>query len=395
MVEMLSGSGDAQLDEVYGEMVTTIDIHADYRMYICGKENGVPNNKWVDVTGTGQYAKIGDKITWLVDGDTHYTLLRSNRKFLCYDLKLKMDQGELKFSLTHFQTRAGNRSKWVMQVPMGEWDVVLNGHSLSEGIDYVMKFPEVVIISKQDLFNPLTDEQRITVRGVGFCKEDLTYEKPKDVGFIEYGVLSHNNRFDIRDDKVMRLVVGGQTYNQAALKFSEGSPAVTVPDAKNGMPYMLRDITVPMRGKTLLDTYTLREQARVVDQRISDYMTAMLPEAVPTTPNVIAQRYAVFSPFLCKIIYDLLAGTFDKDELLTTAYNDNVVMELCAPYEYLLKFDPTQEGLRPDANYVVIHPHNLPTVIDVSLFHYRFITRVVRLYLNDAVEISHFLTLST
>jgi hypothetical protein len=394
LVEMVAGVGDASLDEVYGEHATAIDPTVEYRMYVCKIENGVPNNEWQDVTDSGMYAKIDNKVTWLVNPAEYYTLLRGNRRFLAYDLKLSMAEGVLKFTLTHFQTRNGVRSNWPMQIPLGEWDIFLNGHSLIEGLDYVMNFPEVVIINKKHLVNPETDLQRITVRGMGFCKKDLSYDKPKDVGFVQYGLLSHNNRFDIRDDKVMRIVLGGATVDRSALKFSEDSPAVLVPDALNGTPYMLRDIVVPLRGNALDDTYALRAEAQVIDKRISDYMTQFLPEPVQTTPNAIPDLYPVFSPFLCKVIYDLRSGVLN-DPRLTTAYSDNDVKDICQPYEYLLPFDPTQAGQEPDPNYVAIHPHNLLSVIQLNLFQYRFVLRVVRLYLNDAVDVSHFLAVST
>ena len=35
------------------------------------------------------------------------------------------------------------------------------------------------------------------------------------------------------------------------------------------------------------------------------------------------------------------------------------------------------------------------TVIDINIYHYRFMTRVIKLYLKDAVNLSPFVTLST
>lgn len=394
LVEMLVGIGDNFLDETYGEMSQTLDPTAEYRMYVCGLVGGVPDNKWQDVTGSGLYAVINGRLTWLIDPTMQYPMVRSNKRFLAYDLSLPMTDGLLKFSIDQYMTRNGETSRWVAQVPQGEYDFFLNGHSLIEGLDYHMNFPEVCIISKPYLVNPLTDEQKITIRGTGFCKSDLTHETAKDVGFVKYGLLSHNNRFDIRDDKVMRVVVGGGTFDRSVFKYSETDSAVLAPDASNGTPYMLRDIVVPLKGVAVSDTYALRTKAQDIDQHISDYMTQFIPEPVQTTPSAIPARYELFTPFLCKIIYDLRSGVLN-DPRMTTDYSDNDVMDICKPYEPLLKYDPTQANQQPDSNFVTVHPHNLSTVLDVNLFQYRFILRVVRVYLTDAVDVSHFLTLST
>lgn len=394
LVEMVAGVGDFILDEVYGDMVVTLDPTADYRMYVCPKVNGVPTNVWVDVTGGGQYAKINNTLTWLINPTEFYPLVRSNKKILTYTLQLNADDGLLRFSFNTDQKRGDVTTRWVMQIPMGELDLWLNGYSLIEDVDYVVNFPEVVIINKKYLSNPLTQTQRIDIRFSGFCTNTLQRFKPNDRGFIKYGVLSHNNRFDIRDDKVMRIVVGGKCMHRDSLSFSESDSSVTVPNALNGVPYMLRDIVVPLKGVAVDDTYTLRAKSKVIDQRISDYLSVMIPEAEQTGPNVIETLYPVYSPFCCKIIYDLINGDL-VDARMTQNYNDTVVTQICQPYEYLLNYDPTQEGHTLDGKYVIVHPHNLTTTLTMNLYQYKFVLRVIRLYLNDTVTLNNFVTLSS
>ena len=122
-------------------------------------------------------------------------------------------------------------------------------------------------------------------------------------------------------------------------------------------------------------------------------MTSWFPEPVITTPNVIVQLYPIYSPFCSRIIYDLQTGVL-SDPKLMQQYSDSDVIDICKPYEYLLKFDPTQNGLQQDSSYVIIHPHNLNTVINVDIYMYKFITRVVALYMNGLVNISNFINLT-
>lgn len=393
LIELISGNGGLLLDERYGETTTALNVKTDYRMYTCPIRDGVPTNIWADVTNTDAYTSTATLLTWLVDASKFYTLVRSNRNTLLYSLLLTPSDGVLKFSLAHQQTRAGITSNWTMQVPMGELDVFLNGRSLIENLDYFVVFPQIVIVNKEYLKGLPTTNQAIVVRFSGFCNTDFTRTKSTDTGFIKYGLLSDNNRFDIRDDKVMRIVVDGRVYDRSQLQFAEGNSGIGAANVPNGRPYQLRDIVVPLQNYVPGDTYGLRKLSLVVDRQVSDYLTLKVPNPVFTIPNAIAERYQVFSPFCCKIIYDLKSGLIPLASL-QVFYNDDKVRTLCQPYEYLLKFDPTQQELRPDEQYVEVQPHFNNDPINLNIYCYKFLTRVVNLYLHDRVNLSHFVTIT-
>ncbi len=394
LVEMVVGDVSDRLDETYGDKIVPLDPTSNYRMYTCPIVDGVVTNQWVDVTGSGQYTVVNNLLTWLTNETTTYTLVRSDRTMLGYTLNLSAADGLLRFTLTHRALRNGQVLAWPMQIQMGELDLWLNGKSMIEGIDYVVHFPQVVVFNKEFLINPRTQQQRIDIRFSGFCRSDLTREIPEDVGFVEYGMLSHNNRYDVRDDKVMRIVVDGAVYERSELKFAEDTPAIVVTDARNGAPYLLRDIVVPMRGYTDKKTYEMRSHSQEIDARISAYMTLKFPQPVQTLPSAIPNKYAVYSPFLNKIMRDLMSGTL-SDDRLKNFYSDEVVREIVQPYMWLLDYDPTQDENLPDTRYVDIHPHNEPTVVDIDIYWYKFISRCVRLFMQDRVNLSHFLRLTT
>lgn len=393
LVEMVAGDVADRLDEVYGDRIVPLDATSNYRMYTCPIVDGIVTNQWVDVTDSGQYVILNNQLTWLTNQTTTYTLVRSDRTMLGYTLNLQAADGLLRFTLAHRQLRNGQILSWPMQIQMGELDVWLNGRSLIEGLDYFVKFPQIVVTNKEYLINPRGQLQKIDIRFSGFCKTDLTREQPDDVGFVEYGQLSHNNRYDIRDDKVMRIVVDGAVYERSELKYAEDTPAIVVTDARNGAPYLLRDIVVPMRGYTDKKTYEMRAHSQEIDQRISDYMTLKFPQPVQTLPSAIPNKYAIVSPFCNKIMRDLMSGTL-SDPRLKEFYNDEVVRELVQPYMWLLEYDPTQDANAVDERYVNIHPHNEPTVVDIDVYWYKFVSRCVKLFLNDKVNLSHFLRLT-
>lgn len=391
LVEMITGLGGERLDEYYGERTLQLDLRAEYRMYQCDIVGGIPSYDWVDVTDTSAYSvNSTGLLTWLSPELNWYPMIRSNKNILAYGLSIAPQQGVLRFNLQAHEAHNGVVTNWNQKVPLGEYDIFLNGRSLIEGLDYYVDFPEVVIVNKRYLTQPATANQLITVRGSGFCKTDLTREVPGDRGFIAQKLLSTNNKFDLRDDKVLRITVDGALYARDELLFAENNSGVTVPDALNGAPYQVRDIVVPLRGSLTDNTYTLRALSKAIDIQVADYLTLKVPEAELVGNNVIAQKFELYSPFCCAIITDLAAGNL-VDARINGTYNDNVAMEICAAYTTLLPFDPCLEPHTPDARYVEIHPHNLNTTITLTVAQYKLVRAAVRLFLNNKVELSHFL----
>lgn len=392
LVEMLGGIGAEMLDETYGQQTTTLDPNNSYRFYTCEIRNGNPTNVWKDVTGESVYAVVNNKVTWFVDPLTTYTLVRGDSVTLAYTARYTPTGGVLKFSLKHKAFRNGIIGDWVMQIPMGQLDVWLNGKSLIKDIDYVINFPEIVITTREYFTSDPNGEQRVDIRFAGFCTKDLELEPTGDYGWVNKDQLSRNNRYDIRDDKVLRITAGGRTFDRSQLKFAETSGTVFIANM-NGKPYQIKDIVVPVRNTTPSDTYVLREPAQVIDKRISDYLSAKLPQPASNQPNPILNPYQLYSPFICKILYDLKSGILD-DPGMYQHMSDQYVVDMVEPYTYLLKFDPTQPTSQvKDSEYVTIRPHNLDTVIDLYVWKYRFLARVVELYSNGLVTLSHFVRL--
>jgi hypothetical protein len=388
MVQIISGYGLTRLDERYGQQNLALDANLDYRMYTCGMVNGKPDNRWEDVTGSSKYLATGTTLTWLTLPETTYTMVRSNRDFLGYTLELPVQRGVLRFVLTSEQNRGNGHQNTIMQIQMGELDVWLNGYALIEGVDYIVNFPEVVIINKKFIDHNAA-KQQIVVRHCGHCKADLSRAVLGDRGFVSHGVLSNNKRFDLRDDKVQHIAIGGAVFDRSRLRFAEMHWGVNVPDMPNGAPYVVRDIVVPLRGTTNAKTYEARDAALAIDQRVSDYLTLKMPSPSFTEPDVIPERWPVYSPFVSALIDDLKTGAL-SDERIFQQYNDNIVRDICAEYEPLLAFEPTRAPNEADKDYVSVQPYYRNVVTTMGLFQYRFLARAVSLYLNNAVSLSHY-----
>lgn len=391
-IEAVVGEGGYTLDEVYNQSATPLVRDMRYRFYRAPVVNGDETSAWEDVTGSSVYGANAGSANWLPD-PTYHTLVRSDRRFLLYRFSAAAPAGVLLFTLTSESARRGIRQMRNLEVPLGELDVFLNRHSLVRGVDYFVQFPHIAIVNKEYLVgNPQTTAQDIVVRFTGFCDAALKETPVGEFGFVQQGRLSVNHRFDIHDGRVSRIVCGGRLRTQGDLVFAEETQTYDFVNENNGAPYSVRDMVVPMRDLVDADTYVYRSQSLAVDKSVSDYLSTKLPEANPTGVNPLLGRYQVYSPFVCKIMYALLDNHFDAT-LLAGHYSNEQVRTLCAPYEYLLAFDPIHidNALNPD--YVVVHPHNLTTEVGLDLARYRFLNRVVQLYANGTVSLTSFIKL--
>jgi hypothetical protein len=386
MVEIIAGQATQLLDETYGLTTQTMNTVADYRMYTTTYTGGQPNlSDWQDVTGSSQYNIINGILTWLVDPTVTYTMVRGNDKFLGYNLSLPVPDGLLKFTLQSIMTIDYLVNLYNMNIPMGELDIWLNGHALIDKVDYIMDFPTVYIINKEYLVNPTEQNQQITVRYTGFCQSNMQRLTTRDYGFVLYDRLSNNDVFNLRDDQVVQITVGGAMKDRSQVLFAESSAGSAAPNLINGQPYEIRQLIVPMRAMTATDTYTALAAAQAIDNAVSAYLTEKLPEVDPESTGSIEQQWRVYSPFVCKILYDMINGVLIPPN---PPYSDNMVITVCAPYLYLLPYDPTQTVNALDPNFVGIDPHNLFTVVNISAAMYQFLSRVVNYYCNGLINLS-------
>ena len=70
---------------------------------------------------------------------------------------------------------------------------------------------------------------------------------------------------------VQRFTIDGRLVLKKDLLFSENNRAVTIHNAANGLPYSAKEVIVPLRNFTKVETYDYRKNALEVDKIVSDY----------------------------------------------------------------------------------------------------------------------------
>lgn len=395
MIEVISGKGSETQSVSYGTNNLYIPPNYSYRVYKTYlNEEGFPSDNWEDVTGTDQYSVANNNLSWLSPETDFMVMVRSDETFLCYDLEIATIAGTIYFDLSEI---SGGLYR-SLPVPMGDLDIWLNGHSCIHKLDVFMDFPRVYIVNKDYLVQPAgTETQKITVRFTGFAEgtgRDLRPRAVEDFGFIVHGVMSNNSRFNIRDDKVLRITVKGALKHRDEVIFSEEHEGVSVINAANGLPYQVKEVIIPLKEMTSDETYALRERSLLIDKAVSDYMTIKLPQPERNAVSAMYNRHRLTSPFFSHLINDLASGQFDKT-LIQKELSDNDVLAICEPYEHLMKFDPIAEVNGVDQRFVVVHPHQLETTIELDHYSYIFIKRVIKLYGRGLIVLAQHLTLNT
>ena len=387
-VEMLYGFGGKSLDIQDDVAAGNLEIASNYRYYWCNKISGAPDYKWTHATDS--IVKVTDiDYKWVVNAQ-RYTRVLSNKNHLAYEFSYQAPDGVIVFNLV--RDKAGVNV--LLEHPLGELDIFLNRKLLIEGLDYVMDFPRVYITNKTHTVNGGVGPQNIMVRFKGFCDEKFQHRQLEETGFIVHDTVSYNLVFNVRDDHVVRVNIGGSLYHRDDVKFAENGVIPAPIAANNGKPYGIRNIVVPMNNyivgeQGVVDvTYKLLAEAEVTDKHVSDYMTKYKPQPQPANLSYIPTKYAISSPFFTKIICDLRDNIL-WDPKFTEHYGNAFVEQLCKRYEYLLKVDPIGGENRYDDRYVVVHPHPYANHITIGIYQHKFLRFVQNIYGQGKVDIAN------
>lgn len=391
-VEFIAGLGSETLEEIHNAKTANLRTDCNYRVYLRQQVGGQLQSAFQDITGSNKYTlSPTGQFTWLSTVITDYPTVRSDRRFFAKDYEVDVTDGRIAVTLQSHQQHGNTVVTQNLGIPLGQVDVMFNGRSLIRGLHYFYQNNQIIITARHYVNQAAGVKQKVHVRMYGFCRADGSLYPEGDIGFIEHGLLSNNNRFDVRDGRVSRVVVDGCLHTMEDLLFSEDSDQVAPIDATNGQPYMVKDIFVPLRPFVAPDTWTLIEKAREDTKKVSDYITLKKPQPSRGPVTAVPYKHELVSPFLAKILYDLLYGRLGLPAKDLFTRQD--VIDVCKNYEPLLQTDPITKDL--NSSYVVIQPHTRNVPIGVTAKQWQFLNQVVQLYAPGKVDLNNSLSVNS
>lgn len=396
LVEAIIGHGVN--DPVTVEGTDDVEVPDGYnvRVYVRPKRHGIVYGEWQDITmaenrhewGFFDYLSSPRVWRWTKPVSEFHGAVRNDAQFLCYPVTLVKGDGTLQLSLEVQKQLGPYPSGHTLEIPYGQLDVFMNQRLLTEGVDYTVRFPEIVIQNIEYLNDP--DPQAILVRMCGFPPSLDTPIARSEVGFVRHGVLSNNQQYDLHSNKVRRVVIDGRMLHRDDVVFDEQKRNYVTANVRNGSPYFIQTPPITLRN-VFDDDYKARRDDDLIDQAVAAYMTEHFALTEYTDPNSIPRRYQVASVFANSLLRDLRSGAFYPTGI-EGEYSHLDIRQWCKDYEWLLPYDICNTDY--DEFHINVRPHWETDPVAINLFRYQFFYRALEVYLRHPPALSPYVTIS-
>jgi len=394
-VEFIKGRTPSNYDRLYNHNDTIVLRDSEYVIMSAFFENSTRISSWEDISNNTDIISIENNIVTLNEINGKKVKIIYLDQPLTYDLNIRVVDGVLFFPLTINEDRGLGVFSYHLDLPFTSLDIFLNGYRLDYKIGYNLSFPYVNICDKTHI-DYTKEEQHIHIRVHGLPTTKELVNSKHITGYVSHGVLTRNNLYDIRDDRVFSVYIKGRLQNRNNILFAEEDNTLRVNSDINGLPYSLVEHELSTKEITGVSTLPIYEKNSLLNEKISDLYNLVYKEPDIDKFNVIGDHYYLFSPTVSKVIHDMLDNNIHP-RVYTTPYNDSTILNLLEEkYKYILATDPIK--INHPNNLIEIHPHYGNTTIEVNLHQYRFITNLIRIITGnkpERISISGYLSITT
>ncbi|UVD32226.1 hypothetical protein [Vibrio phage phiKT1028] len=387
LVEFFPGRPGSRIHSEASRGLMYVDKNVTPRLYVqtVSTEGEFVGERRVAVEGTDYlFDREKGEIQWTLQSKMFVGLALFNDRTLYKEFTLDHIDNSLSFSVTHEWAKGG----LLTDVAPANIMVIMNRHSLIENVDYVVDFPDIHILNHQYLKSGGNDF-------VLYCSEwspidDNTPLEQSELGYVNGGVIGHNTKYNLREDRVTRTTLGGRVWDPAQVPVAELHPPSEVLNPYNGQPYGVKHWYIPIRDWVPYDMTHGWEAARDRDRRMSQYLTLFAKKPTPEVIPSLMDKYRVFSPFMNAVVNQILLGLLELDDLPEgESYSKDYVLRKTADYQWMLKFDPVLLGY--DIRYFAVFPYVQQTMVVVEPKELTFIRRVNAVLLENRINVNgHF-----
>lgn len=383
LVEFIQGAGGNKLNFVMSRSNVPLTTKQSYRVFTAdfSTDNNKPSGDWTDVTGKSDYRVVNGEIVWNFGASPKIGLVLFNDKFISYQQTVDHIDRNLEIQLT----LDPSQQTTVNNIKLAQVDLFLNGYSLTENVDYINNYPNFHIFNKQFI---KSGAQVVTVRAYGLIDQAEAPKNESELGFVIAGAIGNNTRYNLRDDRVTRTVIGGRLFPTEEVPSLETTAGNKPWDTLNGMPYSVRHQYIPNLYVKANDDYYGYKTSREIDLRVCDYLTRYGVKEKVSVPATITDKYRLYSPLMNVISMAFVNNIITIVPPTNGGYSEQYVADTIRNYLPWFKFDPY--GLKLDPRYITIHPHNSLTLLTINANHFIFLQAVNRYYFNNEIPLEGF-----
>ena len=381
-VEFIKGIGGNVIYNGYNEQTFKINDLFNYGYFKRKKDS---EEGWVEVTDSGDYTVEGTTVTWNIS-------LEEWEVSTISDGSIYQESVELENYMNHLVHTfkvdvSGNPTDDPVIVEgslnLNHYRIWLNNKALIRGVDFKIKNEKLYIVNKEFLDDDLK-KQDLFIIADGIMLDTWL----DDRGYVKEGKISFNKRYDYYDDRLLRVVVGGKVYPIEALLTAEEKDKPEFLPIRNGLPYVVENVTPALKEKEI-DYKTLLEETLIREKELEDYLTIKIPEEKDEDLDPIIDYYLLYSTLISTIIYEMNNGRiYIPDDRLS----DEVIATIIDPYKHLIEFDPATWEL--NWKYVSVHPHPFRYTLTVTAREFSVLERINEIYLDNVADLSPFLEIA-
>lgn len=388
-VEAIAGEGSLRVYQGYDEDTCKVDPTVRYKGYSARRYGDGELGPWVDRSEDGVYQIDGDTLTWNISGEDYLRVVIGEDRLYWFSGEVDYANGNLRHRmLVNVGDEDGDDVFTDMTLPLGSYHIWLNKKALIYKLDYYIDDGWLHIVNK-DYLHSDSDKATLVILGHSHCTPDIEPYDPYEIGYVQWGKLYFNDRYDYREDWMDRYIVHGNIYPYELLEFAEDGTCTVMSGTyepvtiANGMPYMVTPVYPALPTDLRMDYNGELDKAVNRSRVVTDYLTNELPVIPPDRPSIIPRKYVLFSPFMSLAVTDLAT---DKWILPDGDISDGKLDQLVEGYRWLLRYDPCVLGFNEDT--VAIHPHTFSYVIMVDQREYVILERMNDIYLGGHVDLT-------
>jgi len=339
-----------------------------------------------DRTGTDFYEIKDGVLIWKkLDKVNQRGVLVYDDLFLAREFELNHNDHSLCFSLDDlYENVDGN-----LPLSFAQIDVWLNGSPLIDNVDWLFNNRLIYINNREFIVD---GAQKIVVRCYGQWSDITKPKSELELGFVEGGVIGNHKRYNIREDRNVRIVVGGKLMLLSELKTAETDPINDYANPLNGLPYMVKHTYTPNKAVRDYNFYYLYDLSRNVDKRVINYLTEYATKNSIVVDFNMQEKWLLYSPFMNVVANAINNGILRVPEKDTEYYSNQLVADLVKEYTWWLPQDPVI--LNMDLRYFGILPYANTETLVVSSNEFTFLKQVNSLYLKNVLSIEGYFEVS-